>query len=92
MGAVGVGTNSFTDPSVAANKLYDYSVRAYNAWGVSPSSPVAHVRTPKVVVIRKIARRNKLPASPQRAAVPPPLPADAVDRVLLRWVFDRIIW
>ena len=52
----------------SGEQLYYYSVRAYDTWGVSPSSRAVHVRTPKVVVIRKVARKSKLPASPQKAA------------------------
>lgn len=100
LGSLGVGTTSFTDTSVGANKVYDYSVRAYDTWGVSPSSPVAHVRTPKAFVTWKIGKKNKLPAKPQKAALaatpsaqasvgkdPIALHTAAVDRVLLRWVF-----
>jgi hypothetical protein len=90
VGAVGAGTTSFTDISAGANKRYDYSVRAYDTWGVSPSSRAVHVRTPRVVVIRKVARKTTLPASPPKAALPMP-PAE-VDTVLLRWEFGRIVW
>jgi hypothetical protein len=83
VGTAGAGTNSFTDASVGANKVYYYSVRAYNTWGVSPSSPAVHVRTPKAVVVRKLARKATPPVNPQRAALP--LPPAAVDTVLMSW-------
>ena len=49
--------------------IYEYRVRAFDAWGMSPSSPVLHVRTPKAFVTRKIGKKNKLPARPQEAAL-----------------------
>ena len=70
VGTVGAGTNSFTDASVGANKLYYYSVRAYNTWGVSPSSRAVHVRTPKAVVIRKAPGRANCRSAPRRPRCP----------------------
>ena len=98
VGALGAGTNSFTDTSVGANKLYYYSVRAYNTWGVSPSSPVVHVRTPKVVVIRKARQEEQIASQStegrtSRAAFGPSVrrqgldraSSTAVDTVLMSW-------
>jgi hypothetical protein len=102
VGTLGAGSTGFTDTSVGPNKVYYYSVRAFNAWGASPSSQVVRVRTPKAVVLRQGFKKNTFRARPHKAALPAPilhqasagvsiaLQTVAVDRVLLGWRDDRL--
>ena len=43
-------SSGFTDGSVVPGKTYFYRVLAYNAWGISPASPIVRAATPRAAV------------------------------------------
>jgi len=57
VGRLSAGSTTFTDSSVAPGKTYVYHVRAYNAWGFSPASPLVRVATLRVPLVKALRKK-----------------------------------